>query len=220
MSANNPSSLLLLPGLWCDQTIWAPQLGDLSEFAPQVADYGDAHSLAEMATRALASAPSRFALAGHSMGARVALEVVRRMGDTYPELRDKREFIARATEDEEVRFRSTLKRGMKILDERFAEMRSSDERTLPAGAAADLYTTYGFPLDLTQVICAESNFDVDVPGERLVSGVRMQQDGDPFPDLLDGGGGELGVLGRGVEVLVELELEVPLGLLEGRQGDE
>ncbi|XXS67699.1 alanine--tRNA ligase [Sorangium sp. So ce131] len=124
---------------------------------------------------------------GHRLGIErpflheVALEVVRRMGDTYPELRDKREFIARATEDEEVRFRSTLKRGMKILDERFAEMRSSGERTLPAGPAADLYTTYGFPLDLTQVICAESNFDVDVQGAEAIIRGGTEADGPIDP---------------------------------------
>ncbi|WP_437293015.1 alanine--tRNA ligase [Sorangium sp. So ce426] len=122
---------------------------------------------------------------GHRLGIdrpflhEVALEVVRRMGETYPELRDRRELIARVTEDEEVRFRSTLKRGMKILDERFDEMRSSGERTLPAAAAADLYTTYGFPLDLTQVICAESNFDVDVQGvEAIIKGAGEADEAD------------------------------------------
>ncbi|WP_437573701.1 alanine--tRNA ligase [Sorangium sp. So ce887] len=125
---------------------------------------------------------------GHRLGIdrpflhEVALEVVRRMGETYPELRDRRELIARVTEDEEVRFRSTLKRGMKILDERFAEMRSSGERTLAAAAAADLYTTYGFPLDLTQVICAESNFDVDVPGAEAVIHGAAEADGPIDPN--------------------------------------
>ena len=82
----------------------------------------------------------------------VALEVVDRMGALYPELRDRRELIGRVTEDEEVRFRQTLKRGLKILDERFDEMRAKGETTLVASSAADLYTTYGFPLDLTDVI--------------------------------------------------------------------
>ncbi|WP_437284515.1 alanine--tRNA ligase [Sorangium sp. So ce406] len=124
---------------------------------------------------------------GHRLGIdrpflhEVALEVVRRMGETYPELRDRRELIARVTEDEEVRFRSTLKRGMKILEERFAEMRSSGEGTLPAAAAADLYTTYGFPLDLTQVICAESNFDVDVQGAEAVIHGAAEADGPIDP---------------------------------------
>ncbi len=114
---------------------------------------------------------------GHRLGIdrpflhEVALEVVRMMGDTYPELRDRRELIARVTEDEEVRFRATLKRGMKILDDRFDEMRKAGATTLPAAPAADLYTTYGFPLDLTQVICAEQGFLVDVKGaEAIVHG--------------------------------------------------
>jgi alanyl-tRNA synthetase len=103
----------------------------------------------------------------------VALEVVGAMGDVYPELRDRRDLIARVTEDEEVRFRATLKRGMKILDERFEAMRAKGEHTLAADAAADLYTTYGFPLDLTQVICQEQRFDVDVDGaEAIVHGAE------------------------------------------------
>lgn len=114
---------------------------------------------------------------GHRLGIErpflheVALEVVDRMGDVYRELRDRRELIAKVTEDEEVRFRATLKRGMKILEERFGEMRGRGETTLPAAPAADLYTTYGFPLDLTQVICKEQGYGVDVEGaEAIVKG--------------------------------------------------
>ncbi|MET0246883.1 MAG: alpha/beta hydrolase [Sphingomonas sp.] len=77
MSANETSTMLLLPGLWCDRTIWAPQLDSLAHLSPIVADYGDARTLTEMAARTLAIAPPRFALAGHSMGARVALEIMR-----------------------------------------------------------------------------------------------------------------------------------------------
>ena len=101
----------------------------------------------------------------------VAGLVVERMGDVYPELRARRELIMRVTEDEEVRFRATLKRGMKILDERFDEMTSRGETILSGIAAADLYTTYGFPLDLTQVICAEGGHGVDVDGaEKIIHG--------------------------------------------------
>lgn len=72
-------ALLLLPGLLCDQTIWRAQVDQFAgEHLVIVADYGDADSIGEMAARALAAAPARFALAGHSMGARVALELVRR----------------------------------------------------------------------------------------------------------------------------------------------
>ncbi len=92
----------------------------------------------------------------------VAREVVDAMGSVYPELRDRSALIARVTEDEEVRFRQTLKRGMKILEERMETLRTSNETTLPPAQAADLYSTYGFPLDLTAVISREHGVEVDV----------------------------------------------------------
>src|SRR4029453_3106124 len=72
-------NLLLLPGLLCDRAVWAPILPQLDAVARcDVAEYSDASSLVAMANRALKDAPATFALAGHSMGARVALEIVRR----------------------------------------------------------------------------------------------------------------------------------------------
>ena len=114
---------------------------------------------------------------GHRLGIdrpflhEVALAVAAAMGDTYPELRERRELIASITEDEEVRFRATLKRGLKILEEGFDDLRAKGEKVLTPAAAADLYTTYGFPLDLTEVICAEVGFGVDLKGaEEIVKG--------------------------------------------------
>jgi alanyl-tRNA synthetase len=79
-----------------------------------------------------------------------------------------------------VRFRATLKRGIKILEERFDDMRSEGHKELPSAVAADLYTTYGFPLDLTEVICAEAGFDVDVAGPtRSSRRVRGRRPIDP-----------------------------------------
>jgi pimeloyl-ACP methyl ester carboxylesterase len=70
--------LLLLPGLLCDEASWAGVGARLAGIARcRVAGYGDAGSLEAMARRALEGVPERFALAGHSMGARVACEVLR-----------------------------------------------------------------------------------------------------------------------------------------------
>ena len=70
--------LLLLPGLMCDAAFWAPLVSVLPHgVAAQVVDYGDADTLTAMAETALAMAPARFVLAGHSMGGRVAMELVR-----------------------------------------------------------------------------------------------------------------------------------------------
>ncbi|HEY6136014.1 MAG TPA: alpha/beta hydrolase, partial [Rubrivivax sp.] len=73
-----PDPLLLVPGLMCDHAVWAPLMPALAEGrACTVVDHGSANSLVTMAHQLLATAPPRFALAGHSMGGRVALEVVR-----------------------------------------------------------------------------------------------------------------------------------------------
>ena len=70
--------LLLVPGLMCDQTSWGPMLPYLdAHIAQTTVDHGDADSLVVMAQRILDSAPAVFDLAGHSMGGRVALEVMR-----------------------------------------------------------------------------------------------------------------------------------------------
>jgi len=71
------TDLLLLPGLLCDRTVWRGQIAQLADVAHTVADYGSSDTLPAMAQRALKVAPTRFALAGHSMGARVALEIMR-----------------------------------------------------------------------------------------------------------------------------------------------
>lgn len=70
--------LLLVPGLMCDEAVWTPLLPALETHAePHIVDHGDEDSITGMAQRLLAHAPAKFALAGHSMGGRVALEVVR-----------------------------------------------------------------------------------------------------------------------------------------------
>jgi pimeloyl-ACP methyl ester carboxylesterase len=72
--------VLLLPGLACDHAVWADQARRVSEIVTVgVVDYGLSDSLKKMAEAALRGAPDRFAVAGHSMGGRVALEIVRRV---------------------------------------------------------------------------------------------------------------------------------------------
>jgi len=72
-------TLLLLPGLMCDAAVWAPQLESLDRVADcVVADYGLCDSITRMAELVLEQTPSeKFAMAGHSLGGRVALEVMR-----------------------------------------------------------------------------------------------------------------------------------------------
>lgn len=71
--------LVLLPGLLCDETVWVSQQAALKDHASIfVPDYMDLDSITAMAQRVLQTAPAQsFSLAGHSMGGRVALEMVR-----------------------------------------------------------------------------------------------------------------------------------------------
>jgi len=123
---------------------------------------------------------------GHRLGVdtlfmpQMANEVVDAMGADYPELVERKELIEQVVAGEETRFRATLRRGMKILDDRFAVLKG-DQPTLPAEVAADLYTTYGFPLDLTELICAERSFGVDVDGAKTIISGAESADGPIDP---------------------------------------
>lgn len=77
MSTERPC-LILLCGLLCDERVWQAQADALrARYDVRVASFEDQDTIGAMAAKVLADAPARFALAGHSMGARVALEVCR-----------------------------------------------------------------------------------------------------------------------------------------------
>lgn len=78
MTGSRPAPLLMLPGLLCDARIWPGEVANLSGGTVAPSGYGTANTLEEMADRSLEGAPPKFSLLGHSMGARVALEIVRR----------------------------------------------------------------------------------------------------------------------------------------------
>jgi len=107
---------------------------------------------------------------GHRLGIsrpflhEVALEVVERMGAQYPELRERRDLIVSVTEQEEIRFRQTIDRGLGILEDEFASLGGGGARQISGEAAFRLYDTYGFPLDLTEMIAKERGYDVDLAG--------------------------------------------------------
>ncbi len=91
---------------------------------------------------------------------RMVTPLVEVMGDAYPELTAKREFVERALLAEEERFAETLDSGMRIFDEVAARSNS----TIPGADAFRLYDTYGFPVDLTADIARERGLSVDMEG--------------------------------------------------------
>ena len=88
----------------------------------------------------------------------LAERVIETMGDVYPDLIAQKAEIVRATKAEEERFLETIEGGMRRLD----ELQSA--KTISGEDAFKLYDTYGFPLDLTQVIATERHQAVDVEG--------------------------------------------------------
>ncbi len=97
--------------------------------------------------------------------------VVREMGPVYPELVAKGSFIREVTENEEHRFLETIEGGLRRLEEIFA----SGARTIPGEEAFKLYDTFGFPIDLTQIIAGERGVEVDLGGfERALDTQRRR----------------------------------------------
>ena len=93
---------------------------------------------------------------------RLVPELVRQMGDAYPELHRAQPLIEETLRSEEERFRTTLDRGLSLLDHEIEAL--ADGEPLPGEAAFKLYDTYGFPLDLTQDALREMGRQVDLPG--------------------------------------------------------
>lgn len=85
--SNRSKHIVFVPGLMCDQAVWTDQINGLSDLAHcQVANHGLLNSLPAMATQVLAQAPDQFMLVGHSMGGRVALEVMRQAANRVTHL--------------------------------------------------------------------------------------------------------------------------------------
>ncbi|MFK7745312.1 MAG: alanine--tRNA ligase [Roseobacter sp.] len=88
--------------------------------------------------------------------------LVRQMGAAYPELGQAQSMIEQTLLQEETRFKQTLDRGLKLLDDELAQLPEAAD--LPGAAAFKLYDTYGFPLDLTQDALREKGRTVDTDG--------------------------------------------------------
>ena len=87
--------------------------------------------------------------------------LVREMGAAYPELTAQRELIGRVMKEEEDSFLRTLEKGIMLLNGAMDELKAHDQTQLDGKEAFRLFDTYGFPLDLTELICAENGYTVD-----------------------------------------------------------
>src|SRR3979411_3333700 len=101
------------------------------------------------------------------------------MGDVYPELRQRSKHIIDTTRAEEERFLSTIEGGMRRFDE-LAPVKTTHGSTAIRGGisgedAFELYDTFGFPIDLTELMARERGYSVDIAGfESALQGQRVQ----------------------------------------------
>ena len=86
------------------------------------------------------------------------------MGDAYPELQEREEYIKKVVLGEEQRFIETLDRGLAILNDEVATLRSAGKNVIPGDVLFKLYDTYGFPTDLTADIVESEGFTIDEAG--------------------------------------------------------
>ncbi|HFC8496261.1 TPA: alanine--tRNA ligase [Neisseria subflava] len=91
---------------------------------------------------------------------KLVADLVKEMGDAYPELKEKQAQIEEALKNEESRFAQTLETGMALLENALAK----GSKKLDGEIIFKLYDTYGFPYDLTADICRERNIELDEDG--------------------------------------------------------
>lgn len=93
---------------------------------------------------------------------RLTSTLVDEMGQAYPELVSRREHIALVVKSEEERFNETLDIGIELFDKVAREVQAAGAKVIPGSEVFKLYDTYGFPLDLTQVMAEEKGLSLDL----------------------------------------------------------
>ncbi|AKJ95518.1 alanyl-tRNA synthetase [Thioalkalivibrio versutus] len=112
-------------------------------------------------------------------------DLVRVMGEAFPELAEAQSQVEKALEKEERKFLETLDKGMKILEE---DLRDLEGKVIPGETIFLLYDTYGFPVDLTGDIARERDLELDMEGfESAMAGQRARARAASHFSMDDGG---------------------------------
>jgi alanyl-tRNA synthetase len=86
------------------------------------------------------------------------------MGDHYPELKSGKDHISKVIHEEEVSFLKTLGKGLKMIEKMITDNRKNRIKIFSGKVAFELYDTFGFPVDLTQLILRENGMNLDIEG--------------------------------------------------------
>ena len=90
--------------------------------------------------------------------------LIQEMGDAFPELVSQKDLVMKVMKEEEDSFLRTLENGIKLLNVVIDETKKSGKNEIPGDKAFTLFDTFGFPLDLTELICRENGMTVDEAG--------------------------------------------------------
>ncbi len=95
--------------------------------------------------------------------------VVDTMGGVFPEIKEKQAYVEKVIKAEEESFNSTLDRGIELFDQIISDLKKKKETIIPGSEVFKLYDTFGFPVDLTNVMAVEQGFTIDEQGfEKLM----------------------------------------------------
>ena len=104
---------------------------------------------------------------------RLVPQLVSDMGEAYPELVSQQKLIESVIREEENAFLRTLDRGIKLMDEYMAK--SADTKVISGVDAFVLYDTYGFPIDLSELIATENGYTIDLEGFQVELGKQKER---------------------------------------------
>ncbi|MFC1650886.1 alanine--tRNA ligase [Candidatus Latescibacterota bacterium] len=129
---------------------------------------------------------------------RLVSDVVDLMGDSYPEIAERADYISMVVKSEEERFLKTLDQGVDLFDRLVGEISKKGGREIKGDDAFKLYDTFGFPIDLTCIMAEEKSMTVDMDGfekameiqreraREASSFVTVDDSGEPWTQLGDG----------------------------------
>jgi len=126
--------------------------------------------------------------------AEIATVYIEKMGDAYPELRNRRAHILRTLNYEEERFARTLDSALARLEEILADLEQEGKHEVPGDTAFDLHATYGLPLEITRDVAQEQGFSVDEDGFRVARAAHAEASGSGAFGAYETGAGVYGDL--------------------------
>jgi alanyl-tRNA synthetase len=101
--------------------------------------------------------------------------LVKTMGNVFPETKEKQKFVEKVIKAEEESFNATLDRGIELFEQATADLIKERKDNIPGATVFKLYDTFGFPVDLTNVMATEKGFSIDEKGfDKLMNEQRQK----------------------------------------------